>query len=40
MFERLQKVGCQYGQGYYISRPAKIETDEKDVSETIEQARA
>jgi EAL domain-containing protein (putative c-di-GMP-specific phosphodiesterase class I) len=40
MFETLQKVGCQYGQGYYISRPTKIETDEKDVSETIEQARA
>jgi diguanylate cyclase (GGDEF)-like protein len=40
MFDRLRKVGCQYGQGYYISRPAKIETDEKDVSEAIEQARA
>ena len=40
MLNRLEKVGCQYGQGYYISRPAKIEANEKEGSEINKQVRA
>lgn len=33
MLEKLRKVGCEFGQGYYISRPCRIDkSDEKIIS--------
>ncbi|TWX73665.1 EAL domain-containing protein [Colwellia sp. C1TZA3] len=31
MFKKLQTVGCEFGQGYYINRPGKIVEDNIDV---------
>jgi diguanylate cyclase (GGDEF)-like protein len=40
LLKKLQKVGCEYGQGYYISRPAKIENDQNAQSIDNSQVRA
>lgn len=32
MLDKLQQVGCEYGQGYHISRPSKIDNDDESIS--------
>ena len=39
MLDKLQKVGCEFGQGYHISRPAKI-SQPNEVEEDLPKARA
>ncbi|XQW85080.1 EAL domain-containing protein [Thalassotalea piscium] len=40
VLQKLMKVGCDFGQGYHISRPEKIENKSSNIEQLIPKARA